>query len=231
MAMLRNPPWLGAGLLALSLVGCQLDGGGEAPADRQPEPIAARPAGDELAPGAEPGAGAPAEELGPHQTDLARAFYVQGVSLLQVKPPRVDEAIREFQQALEIDPLFYKAHFKLGVCYYHKGRYELEIGEYRKALSINSRYAPALLNLGHAYLAQDQLEAARDAYERLLDIEPNHTIALYNLGLVQFDLNNRDESFRRLTRFLDLNGPDGELSEHARRYLSVMNQRRPGGGS
>src|SRR5690606_38281810 len=97
----------------------------------------------------------------------ARIFWLQGSAAMR-DPQRVDEAIREFQLALQADPLYYKAHFKLGICYYQKGQYDLEIAEYKKCLTLNPVYVPAQLNLGHAYLARDMLEQAREAYLAVL---------------------------------------------------------------
>lgn len=151
----------------------------------------------------------------------ARAFYLQGVKLL-ADPQRVDEAIREFQLALQADPLFYKAHFKLGICYYHKGQYDREIGEYLKCVALNANYGPAQLNLGHAYLARDQLEQARAAYQRVIDLDPENAVALYNLGLLEFDLADFDRSHDYLDRFLRVHNDEGKMGARARMYLKEI---------
>ncbi|MBX3472449.1 MAG: tetratricopeptide repeat protein [Planctomycetes bacterium] len=159
----------------------------------------------------------------PERTRIAREMYLRGVRLLSGSP-RIDEAIREFQQSLEIDPLFYRAHFKLGICYYMKGQYPLEINEYKKCLAINPQYVPAWLNLGHAYLARDGLEQARAAYERVLEINPHHAVALYNKALIEFDLHNEPESRRLFQQFLHVDG-EGEMGERARQYLTELDRR------
>lgn len=159
----------------------------------------------------------------PERTRRAREIYLRGVRLLS-GTPRVPEAIREFQQALEIDPLFFRAHFKLGICYYMNGQYPLEINEYKKCLAINPQYVPGWLNLGHAYLARDELEYARDAYERVLELEPNHAVALYNKALIEFDLHNEPESLRLFRAFLRVDG-EGEMGQRARQYLEELERR------
>lgn len=165
----------------------------------------------------------------------ARAFFLQGVKLLS-EPQRVDEAIREFQLALVADPLFYKAHFKLGICYYQKGQYDREIAEYRKCVALNANYAPAQLNLGHAYLARDMLEEARDAYQRVIDLEPDNPVALYNLGLLEYDLAEFDRSHDYLDRFLQVHKEEEDEGEpylnawkmgtRARMYLEEIRLKR-----
>lgn len=159
----------------------------------------------------------------PERTRRAREIYLRGVRLLAGQP-RIDEAIRDFQQALEIDPLFYRAHFKLGICYYHKGQYPLEISEYKKCLAIQPSYVPAWLNLGHAFLARDELEQAREAYERVLELDPNHAVALYNKALVEFDLHNEPESLRLFRAFLKVDG-NGEMGQRASEYLKELEGR------
>jgi tetratricopeptide (TPR) repeat protein len=159
----------------------------------------------------------------PERTRRAREIYLRGVRLLAGQP-RIDDAIRDFQQALEIDPLFYRAHFKLGICYYHKGQYPLEISEYKKCLAIQPSYVPAWLNLGHAFLARDELEQAREAYERVLELDPNHAVALYNKALVEFDLHNEPESLRLFRAFLKVDG-NGEMGQRATEYLKELEGR------
>jgi tetratricopeptide (TPR) repeat protein len=161
------------------------------------------------------------------RTRIAREVYLRGVRLLSGRP-NIEEAIREFQQALGVDPLFFRAHFKLGICYYMKGQYPLEINEYKKCLAINPQYVPGWLNLGHAYLARDELELARDAYERVLELDPNHAVALYNKALIEFDLHNEQESERLFRHFLRVDG-EGEMGARARQYLDEL-ERRTGEG-
>ncbi|HBP23703.1 MAG TPA: hypothetical protein DEA08_38735 [Planctomycetes bacterium] len=182
---------------------------------------------ERLAASTEPGSGNERFEHDAAAAHRARTFYLQGVRFLSEKPPRVDEAIREFQLSLEADPLFYKAHFKLGYAYYHKGQYELEIAEYLKCLAISSRYLPALINLGHAYLARDQLELARDAYRRALEIQPDHATCQYNLGLIEFDLQNWESSERYLQKFLASKRDEtqGPMGDQARKCLDRIRER------
>lgn len=199
-----------------------LAGDGAKRAERGEARSGARPAAQ-----TEPGSGDERFEHDAAAAHRARTFYLQGVRFLSEKPPRVDEAVREFQLALEHDPLFYKAHFKLGYAYYHKGQYELEIAEYLKCLAISSRYLPALINLGHAYLARDQLELARDAYRRALEIQPDHATCQYNLGLIEFDLQNWDSSERYLQKFLASKRDEtqGPMGDQARKCLDRIRER------
>lgn len=174
------------------------------------------------------------QEQSTERTHNARRFYLLGVRYLSEQPPQVEAATREFQYALAEDPLFYKAHFKLGYTYYHRGQYEEEIAEYRKCLAINGRYLPALINLGHALLARDSLAEAREAYLAALDVEPHNAIARYNLGLIEFDLQNYDNSAKHLEMFLSSGQAEtaSRMGEEARTCLDRIRQyQRSAGGA
>lgn len=220
-----QPRWSWLVIVAAPLVGCQATQPTAAP---QPAPVqsAANPASPALQSPPADDARVAESDVGlspPEASHRARKFYLQGVKLLY-DPPRVEEAIREFQLALQEDNHFYQAHFKLGICYYHLGQYEREIFEYRKCLAVNPGYVPAQLNLGHAYLAQDMLEQAREAYRKVLDLDGTNAVALYNLGLVEFDLRDFDQSQKHLDKFLsgERSGEMSEMSERARQYLEEI---------
>jgi len=220
---------------AAALVGCQ-----GPPADAGPQPGVVTAAAPTNAQPTGPAAPGPADPTSPSElaaelraehdpiaAHRARRFYLQGVKLLN-DPLRVDEAVREFQLALEADTLFYKAHFKLGICYYQKGQYDLEITEYRKCLAVNPDYVPAQLNLGHAFLARDMLEEARDSYQKVIERDPHNGVALFNLGLVEFDLRRFDRSYDYLDRFLKVHKESGQMGERAKMYLEEIRLRREG---
>ncbi|MEZ6185562.1 MAG: tetratricopeptide repeat protein [Planctomycetota bacterium] len=161
------------------------------------------------------------EEQPGARTQLAREIYLSGVASMNRND--YDAAEREFKQALTVDPEFYRAHFKLGLCYFYQGRYGYEVTQYRKCLVINPHFVPAWQNLGNAYLTQDALELARDAYEHVLELEPNHAQAIYNKALVEYDLGSRQEAARLFRRFLELTPEkDREMRRVAVDYLKEL---------
>ena len=84
----------------------------------------------------------PVETKPTKHLDLGMVYAQQG---------RTDEAIREFQAALRINPNVAEAHYSLGVIYMQQGRMDEAIREYQAALRINPIYADAHFNLGAIY--------------------------------------------------------------------------------
>ena len=66
---------------------------------------------------------------------------------------RLDEAIREYQAALRINPDDADAYFSLGAIYTQQGRTDEAIREYQAALRVNPRRCRRDVNLGVALRA------------------------------------------------------------------------------
>ena len=68
-----------------------------------------------------------------------------------VKQGKLDEAIVEFQRAVELDPDYTAAHLNLGYVYERSGRFEESITEYRKTIALEPTNFSACNNLGVLY--------------------------------------------------------------------------------
>jgi len=91
----------------------------------------------------------------------AETHYRQGRAY--VKQKRWDDAVREFQAALRIDPDNASAHFALGVVYGKQGNSDEAIREFQAVLRVNPNLPQAHLNLGLAYDQQGRSgEAIRE---------------------------------------------------------------------
>ncbi len=82
------------------------------------------------------------------QTDLndAGAYNKRGVAY--ARKGQYDQAISDFNKALEINPRYATAYYNRGVAYARKGQYDQAISDFTKALEINPRYATAYYNRG-----------------------------------------------------------------------------------
>jgi tetratricopeptide (TPR) repeat protein len=87
--------------------------------------------------------------------NLANALYLQG---------RLDEAIAEYRQALQLDKNSFENHSNLGNALRTKGLLEEAIAECREAVRLNKDFARAHCNLG---LALQQQGEFREALEEL----------------------------------------------------------------
>ncbi len=101
---------------------------------------------------------------------------------LYLKSKHFTEAIREYTEAIQIDPSFADAHLNLGNVYYELKQYSLSINEYDQAIRINPLDFKSHHNLGNTYLIiKDYIQAIRE-YNEALSIDPNCKSTKTNLS-------------------------------------------------
>jgi tetratricopeptide (TPR) repeat protein len=95
---------------------------------------------------------------------------------------RVDEAMKQFQKALDIEPRYALAHNNLGAALYQKGQVDEAVAHYQKALEIEPRYAQAHNNLGIVLFQKGQVDEAMAHFQKALAIQPNNAEIYNNFG-------------------------------------------------
>jgi tetratricopeptide (TPR) repeat protein len=101
---------------------------------------------------------------------------------------RMDEAVREFERALALDPLFYNAEINLGLVYEDTGRPAKAEAAYLSAQRIRPDYWAAANYLGFFYFFQGDYDKARAQYESMTTLCPGNLNILNGLGGAYFKL-------------------------------------------
>ena len=123
----------------------------------------------------------------------------------------VDDAITQYQEALQINPNYAEAHFNLGNALRKKGRMEEAITQYQAALQIKPGYAEARANLGFALLQTGGTDEAITQYQAALQINPNYAEAHVNLGNALVQKGKMDEAITQYQEALQIK-PDDEAA-------------------
>ncbi len=90
------------------------------------------------------------------------------------------EAIKSYDQALEIDPNSKYSWYGRGVALKRLERYEEAINSYNKAIEIDPNYAWAWNNRGYASEKLERYEEALKSYNKALEIDSDHNFAINN---------------------------------------------------
>jgi len=86
---------------------------------------------------------------------------------------RVDEALANFQKALEIHPRYADAHYNMGEAFALKGDMDQAIVEYEKALEIDPNDVDTHDNLGLAFLQMRKANEAMVQFREALRLKPD----------------------------------------------------------
>jgi tetratricopeptide (TPR) repeat protein len=106
--------------------------------------------------------------------------YNLGYVLEQVG--RADEAERQYQRALVLNPGLASAHTNLGTALAARGRFTEAAAHLSEAVRLEPGNAAARNNLGALLLQQHQLDAAARQFRLALELNPDHADAHANLG-------------------------------------------------
>ena len=86
------------------------------------------------------------------------------------------------KKAIEINPNYAEAHFRLGQISLDKTLLDEAQAEFTKATDINPHYAAAFYYLGVTCFAKEDASHAINAFKKAIEIEPKNAIAHFDLG-------------------------------------------------
>jgi tetratricopeptide (TPR) repeat protein len=136
----------------------------------------------------------------------------------------VDEAIVQYQKALEINPANAEVHNNLGNILLEKGQVDEAIAHCQRALEINPDNSPAHNNLGNALLQKGQVDEAIAHYQRALEISPDIAMVHNNLGGALFQKGNVDEAIAYYQKALQIE-PDFAKARHNLDHALLLKER------
>lgn len=112
----------------------------------------------------------------------ALKYYDQGIELM--KSEKYEKALKTFNKAIGIDPIFAFAWDNIGLCYRKMGEYDKAIEAYTKSLEIDPDGIFPLQNMAVAYQYKKEYAKAIQTYERLIDIDDRNPEIYYGIGQI-----------------------------------------------
>lgn len=92
------------------------------------------------------------------------------------------QALKEFNKAIKLDPDFYKAYNNAGKIMQETGKLAEAEKYYRKALEIEPKCSEAVDNLGTVLYAKNQTDASINKFKEAIGLNSKNSSAYYHLG-------------------------------------------------
>ena len=110
------------------------------------------------------------------------AMAHNNLGFLLLQKGEVDDAIRLFRQALEINPNWVGTLYGLGNAYVEKGQLPEAVDYYQRGLKAQPQNAIIEMKLAATYLRQGDVQRAVAHYKTITGYDPNNLIVLNNLA-------------------------------------------------
>lgn len=131
-----------------------------------------------------------------------RDLYQKGVN--EMASEKLEDAIRSFDLALRIDPMYVDSWIKKGYAHFHLAQYPVAISSYDKALDVDLNNGEAWNLKGLAYYRMNNYEKAVAACEKAIDINPNDGMSWYNKACYLTVVGKVDEGMEALKRSIEI---------------------------
>ncbi len=131
--------------------------------------------------------------LSADRTNYAAELHTYAGVGLQTRG-RIQEAMGEYQQAIQMDPDYADAHRYLGAAYQASGKTDLAVKEFECAIVLRPDHEEAIGDLAVIRFEQGKVIEAIDMLHTVLELNPDNRTAMINLGVGLMRLKRKTEA-------------------------------------
>jgi tetratricopeptide (TPR) repeat protein len=132
-----------------------------------------------------------------------------------------NEAERELDRALQLNPALTAAHLARGLLAYHAGNSSKALPDFKEAADEQPQNTTALDRLGEALIALDRADDALIPLRKAAELEPRNSRVLLHLGRALAKAGHDDEAAGVMARLREL-GPDHSAATPPRGLVSFL---------
>jgi len=134
---------------------------------------------------------------------------------------KINEATRQYREAIRLKPDYAEAHSNLGVALDKKDQIDEAIRQYQEAIRLKPDYSNVYNNLGFALYQKGQIDEAISEYRKAIRLKPDHAKAYYNMGLALAAKGRFDEVIENFRKAIQINPNDAEAFNNLGNALAI----------
>jgi len=144
------------------------------------------------------------------ETNYSDIKSINDLGAIYLKLGKYDQAIKQFQKALEVDPGYTMGPFLFGDIYTDEKNYQSKINEFKDVIKINREYARAHNYLGLTHLKEKNYSSAENSLLESIKINPKYAKAHNNLGVLYEEMGETAKAIEsyQMAQKADPNDPD-----------------------
>ncbi|OQY11629.1 MAG: hypothetical protein B6I31_04520 [Desulfobacteraceae bacterium 4572_19] len=162
--------------------------------------------------------------FGPGSTTLFNAVTLNISGDKFYQKGDIDNAGKEFERALLIDPENVNLHNSLGVCYGMTLDYKKALSEFEFAYKIDKKEIMALHNIGIIYDLQGDKKKALKYFSKALDIEDNIFEILFHAGRLYLEIGLHEKAVEYLEKAIKINSESGSAQRSLGKGYECINK-------
>ena len=162
------------------------------------------------------------------QTKVEEAVASNNRGIKLLKEGKADEAIAEFQKAVQLDPNYTPARQNLGYAYDRQGRSEEAMVHYQKAVELDPKSPVVYNNLGVLYDKERRYDEAMAEFEKALRVNPGDATALKNLETAKKNkafIEEREKAIAQAQKAVENNPKDPRSAYNLARLYALHGQK------
>jgi Tfp pilus assembly protein PilF len=113
-------------------------------------------------------------------------FY-NTLGLIQLRKKNPSLALKQFEQAVALDPKYIDAHLNIGAIGLSTRQYEKAAASFAAVLKLDPKNFDATIGIGVASRGLKKIEEAESWYKKAADLDPKNCAVQYNLGVLYQD--------------------------------------------
>lgn len=150
-------------------------------------------------------------EVEPHEYLLHRTGLRYNRAQVYLMSGRLQEALADFDYAVEQDPNFRDNYFNRGNVLSRLGRYQEAIAEYDHALQLSPPFPEAYYNRGDTRLELGDAEGALADFGRVIELDPANVDARVNRAGILCDLGQPEAAWAEVAAGLSIDDTNAQL--------------------